>query len=182
MEPQKQEYYTVEEWLSWDEDVRAELYEGKLIMMAPPVQRHQHMLVELLVQLHAFLKEKPCKVFPAPTGVRLFEDEDTAFEPDIIVVCDKSKLDGKICNGAPDLVIEILSPSTARMDRVLKYRKYQQAGVREYWIVDPDLNLLQAGVLYEGKYITTMYEPDDIAPVTVLEGCEINLTDVFNEE
>ena len=80
------------------------------------------------------------------------------------------------------MVIEILSPSTARMDRGLKYRKYQQAGVREYWIVDPELRLLQAGVLKDGAYITTVYDPEDVAPVAVLEGCAIDLADVFGEE
>jgi len=182
MIPQEKEYYTYEQWLSWDEDVRAELYEGLLIMMAPPSQQHQEVSIELASQLHAFLKGKPCKVFHAPFGVRLSESEDTVFEPDIVVVCDKSKLDGKICQGAPDLIIEILSPSTERMDRVYKYRKYQEAGVREYWIMDPILKVLQAGVLKDGAYIVKIYEPEDIAPVTVLEGCLINLKDVFAEE
>lgn len=183
MEPQKKEYYTVEDWLSWDEDVRAELYEGTLIMLAQPNIRHQAILGELHGQLHAFLKGKPCRVYPAPTGVRLFDYEDTAFEPDIVVVCDASKLDGKICRGAPDMVIEILSPSTAKMDRSYKYRKYEKAGVREYWIVDPDANVLQAAVLRDGKYLSTIYiDEDESAPVTVLEGCVINLADVFNAE
>ena len=182
MEPMEKEYYTVEEYLSWDEDVRAELYEGLLIMMAPPSQRHQGMLMELAAQLHAFLKGKPCTVYPAPFGVRLSEYEDTIFEPDIVVICDKSKLDGKICRGAPDMVIEILSPSTAQMDRKYKYGKYQQAGVREYWIVDPDLNILQAGVLTDAGYLTKVYGEEDKAPVSILEGCEINLADVFSAE
>jgi len=174
--------YTVEDWLSWDEDVRAELLEGKLIMLAQPTVRHQRVLLEIAGQLWQFLKGKPCEVFMAPFGVRLFENEDTAFEPDIVVICDKGKLDDRICRGAPDMVIEILSPSTARMDRGQKYIKYQKAGVREYWIVDPDLNLLQAGVLKDGSYITTVFEANDIAPVAVLEGCEINLADVFSED
>jgi len=182
MEPLRKEYYSFEEWLSWGEDVRAELYEGALIMMAPPTQRHQGMLMELAAQLHTFLKNKPCKVFPAPFGVRLFDDEDTVFEPDIVVVCDKSKLDGRVCNGAPDLVVEIVSPSTERMDRIYKHRKYRQAGVREYWILEPKLNLLQAGLLKDGAYITTVYEAGDKAPVSVLEGCVIDLADVFSEE
>ena len=182
MIPLEKEYYTVEEYLSWDEDVRAELYEGMLIMMAPPVQRHQGMLSEMHGQLWQFLKDKPCKVYPAPFGVRLSEQEDTIFEPDIVVICDKSKLDGKICHGAPDMVIEILSPSTARMDRIYKFQKYQQAGVMEYWIVDPDLNMLQASILKDGAYITTVYDEEDDAPVSVLEGCVIHLADVFSAE
>ena len=179
----EKQYYTVEEWLSWDEDVRSELYEGMLIMLAQPTQQHQEVLMEIASQIHLYLKGKPCKVFPAPFGVKLFKKEDTAFEPDIVVVCDKSKLDGKICNGAPDMVIEILSPSTERMDRVFKYRKYEKAGVREYWIVDPKHKYIQAGLLDNGKYAITFYEAEDhVAPVAVLEGCEINLADVFAAE
>ena len=182
MEPLKKEYYTYEQWLSWDENVRAELYEGMLIMMAPPSQRHQRVLSEIHGQLWQFLKGKQCTVFPAPFGVRLNINEDTVFEPDIVVVCDKSKLDGKVCNGAPDLVIEICSPSSERMDRVFKYRKYQQAGVREYWIVEPKFNVVHAGVLSNGSYIVSIYEENEKVPVSVLEGCEINLADVFSEE
>ena len=184
MEPlTKKEFYTVEEWLSWDEDVRAELHDGVLVMLAQPNIRHQRILIELATHLHTFLKGKQCEVFPAPVGVRLNKSEQTAFEPDIIVVCDKSKLDGgKICNGAPDMVIEILSPSTARYDRGYKYKKYQQAGVREYWIVDPDLKLLQACVLHKEGYVNTIYEPEDTAPVSVLSGCEISLADIFVDD
>jgi len=182
MEPQKKKYYTYDEWLSWDESIRAELYGGMLVMMAPPSQRHQTILSELHGQLWQFLKGKPCKVFPAPFGVQLNNSEDTVFEPDIVVVCDKSKLDGKIFHGAPDMIIEILSPSSIRNDRIIKYRKYQQAGVREYWIVDPEHNILQVGVLHEGRYISSMFDADDVAPVSVLDGCEINMTDVFREE
>ena len=181
-EKSEKKLYTVEDWLSWDENVRSELLEGELIMLAQPTARHQSILLEIAGQLWQFLKGKPCKVFMAPFGVRLFENENTAFEPDIVVICDKEKLDDRICHGAPDMVIEILSPSTARMDRGQKYIKYQQAGVREYWIVDPDLNLLQAGVLKEGSYITTVYEANDTANVAILEGCQINLSDVFRDD
>ena len=174
-------YYTVEEWLTWDESIRSELHDGKLIMLSQPVARHQKVLGELFGQLWLFLKGKPCDVYVAPFGVRLFENEDTAFEPDIVVICDKSKLD-RIYTGAPDLVIEILSPSTARMDKLHKFRKYQKAGVKEYWIVDAEDNYIQASVLKDGSYITTMHGAEDIAPVTVLDGCEINLADVFEDE
>jgi len=182
MAPLRKEYYTFEEWLSWDEDVRAELYEGSLVMMAPPSLRHQGILGVIYGQLWQFLIGRQCRAFPAPTGVRLSDAEDTVFEPDIIVVCDKKKLDGRICNGAPDLVIEILSPSTEHMDRNLKYRKYLEAGVPEYWIVDEKQNLVQAAVLQSGAYITKVYFAEDIAPVTVLDGCEINLAVVFSED
>ena len=177
-----EKYYTFAEWLSWDRNVRAEIIDGELVMLAQPAQKHQEVLGELFVKLHSFMKGKHCKIFPAPFGVRLLNEKDTALEPDIVVVCDKNKLDGKVCNGAPDLVVEILSPSTARHDRIVKFRLYQEAGVPEYWIVDPDAGLLQACVLENGKYTVRMYDKDDVALVYVLEGCEINLGDVFGEE
>jgi Uma2 family endonuclease len=178
---QENRTYTYEDWLSWDEDVRAELVDGNLYMMAPPSRRHQAVIMEISRQLANFLRGKPCKVFPAPFGVHLNEEEDTVFEPDIVVVCDKSKLDEKGCKGAPDFIIEILSPSSARMDRLLKYNKYQLSGVREYWIVDPETTSVQVSILENGRYYTTVYGEDGVAPVAVLPGCEIVLKDVFAE-
>ena len=173
--------YTVEDYHSWDESFRAELYEGTLVVMEAPSRKHQGILTEITGQLWQFLKGKPCKVYPAPFSVRLSENEETIFEPDIVVVCDESKLTERGCIGAPDLVIEILSPSTARMDRILKLRKYREAGVREYWIVDPELDYLHVGVLKDGEFVFAEYDKDEIAPISVLEGCEINLADVFSE-
>jgi Uma2 family endonuclease len=173
--------YTVDEFMSWDENVRAELYDGEVRLMAEPTTRHQSVAGEIFGQLWQFLKGKPCKVFHAPVGVCLSDNEDTVFEPDIIVVCDKTKLDGKKCNGAPDLVVEVLSPSSVRYDKIRKYDKYREAGVREYWIVDPDKNTLQANILVNGTYIATMYTDTDVAPVSVLEGCAIDLAEVFAE-
>lgn len=175
-------HYTYEDWLSWDEDVRAEIIDGDLYMMAPPTRQHQGILTELTRQLANFLKGKSCKVYPAPFGVKLFENEDTALEPDIVVICDKSKLNEKGCNGAPDLVVEILSPSTGSRDKVLKFNNYLRAGVREYWIVDPDTKTVSVNVLDNSKYTHYAYANADTIPVSVLEGCQITLPDVFSEE
>jgi Uma2 family endonuclease len=131
--------------------------------------------------LSQFLKGKPCKVFPGRVAVRLNAEEDTVFTPDILVVCDKTKLDRRMCNGAPDLVVEILSPSSVRYDKVTKYKKYLAAGVREYWIVDPDKNTLQVNILVDGRYKAIMYSETDVAPVDVLDGCTIDLAEVFAE-
>ena len=182
MKPLKKDYNSFEEWLSWDEDVRAELHDGMLVMRALPSRRHQDISGYVFHRLYSFLEGKSCKVYHAPFGVRLTSSEDTVFEPDIVVVCDKTKLGDSICHGAPDLIMEILSPSTERADRVVKFKKYQKAGVREYWILDPKLNVLQVNTLTDNGYITTMYDQDDIAPVSILEGCKINLAEVFTEE
>jgi Uma2 family endonuclease len=163
-------------------------------MMAPPVTRHQRVSGELFFYLKSYLTGKPCEVFAAPFGVRLFPEkdhsDDTVVEPDILVVCDPSKIDERGCNGAPDLIIEILSPSTICKDRIFKFNKYLEAGVREYWIVDPDAKMVQVFILEKDRYITTGYrvfnadDPEsklmsDMAPVTVLPGCTIDLKTVF---
>jgi Uma2 family endonuclease len=177
--PQRNERYTYEDWLSWDEEVRAELIDGEVYMMATPSIEHQRISREMSAQLYNFLKGKTCEVLYAPVGVRLPAHEDTVLEPDIIVVCDPSKLEGHVCNGAPDFLGEILSPSTARHDRMVKFDLYRRGGVREYWIVDPETKTVQACTLQNGVYVTHMYS--DAAPVSVLPGCEVNLLEVFAE-
>jgi Uma2 family endonuclease len=176
-------YYTYADVLEWDENVRAEIVDGELYMMSPPTRFYQDIIWELSGQLRNFLQGKPYKGYTAPFGVRLFptddQSDDTFVEPDIVVVCDSSKLDDRGCNGAPDLVIEILSPATARYDRVVKFRKYLEAGVREYWIVNPDEKTVQVHVLDNGRYVTKTYDETDEVPVTVLPGCVIALPLVF---
>jgi len=178
-------YYTYTDYLEWDEDVRAELLDGEIVMMAPPLRSHQGASGELFFQIRAYLTGKKCKVYAAPFAVRLFPQknkrDDTVFEPDIVVVCDPEKLDDRGCNGPPDMVVEVISPSSAKYDRLWKFRKYQKAGVREYWIVDPEIKTVQVCVLENGRYITSVYDETDKAPVTVLEGCEIDLSGVFAE-
>ena len=187
--PAKQIGYTFADCLTWNEDMNVEIINGELFMMATPSSRHQEISGELFRQLANFLEGKPCKVYPAPFGVRLFEqdgdrpeDVDTVVEPDISVICDRDKVDARGCKGAPDLIVEILSPSTRRHDRLVKLDLYQRAGVREYWIVDPEnrsvLVFLPDG---NGSYrIREDYGSEDIARVNVLEGCFIDLKKVFS--
>ena len=187
--PAKQIGYTFADCLTWNEDMHVEIINGELFMMATPSSRHQEISGELFRQLANFLEGKPCKVYPAPFGVRLFEqdgdrpeDVDTVVEPDISVICDRDKVDARGCKGAPDLIVEILSPSTRRHDRLVKLDLYQRAGVREYLIVDPEnrsvLVFLPDG---NGSYrIREDYGSEDIARVNVLEGCFIDLKKVFS--
>ena len=143
--PAEKERYTFADVLTWPDDERAELIDGEVILMAPaPSRGHQGISVELTRQFANYLEGKKCKAYHAPFDVRLFEkdgdtpeDVDTVVEPDITIVCDTSKLDDRGCKGAPDMVVEILSPSTQRHDQLVKLGLYQRAGVREYWIVDP---------------------------------------------
>ena len=179
--------YTFADCLSWPENERIELIEGEAVMMSLPTRIHQEISGELSRQLANFLEGKKCKVYAAPFAVRLFEKEgdtpkdvDTMVEPDISVVCDSSKLDDAGCKGAPDLVIEILSPSTMRHDRVVKFNLYQRAGVREYWIIDPDEQTVLVYLLEDGRYIAKeLGGAGDRVQVNVLDGCFIELQKVF---
>jgi Uma2 family endonuclease len=178
-------YYTYGDWLEFDEGVRAELIGGELSMMAPPTTNHQEVHRELFGRLFVFLQGKPCKVYSAPFAVRLFPkddlSDDTVVEPDIAVICDRSKIDKHGCRGAPDLIIEILSPSNIRHDRIVKFQKYLAAGVREYWIVDPDNRGVEIHLLRDGGYRTMVYDETADAPVSVLPGCVIRLPEIFAE-
>lgn len=176
--------YTYTDYMSWNDGNRYELIDGVIYMMTPaPSWEHQSISGELYKQLAVFLTGKNCKVFSSPFDVRLNADsgDDNVIQPDIVVICDRSKLAGTGYNGVPDMVIEILSPSTENRDKTLKYDKYLQAGVREYWIVDPDGKTVSVNVLENGKYATSVYTEEDIAPVHVLEGCLINMGEVFGE-
>lgn len=182
--------YTFADILAWDEDGRVEIIDGEVIMMAPaPARVHQEISFELCRQLGNYLKGKRCRAYPAPFDVRLFEEDgdrpedvNTVVEPDITVVCDTSKLDERGCKGAPDMVVEILSPSTQRHDRFIKFRLYQRAGVREYWIVDPDSKTVQSFILEDGHYAVKEFgTAGDKMTVNVLEDCVIDLSEVFPE-
>ncbi len=188
--PAKKERFSFADCLAWDEGERIEIIDGEAYMMAPPSRIHQEISVAITSQLYNFLEGKRCKVYPAPFGVRLFEKDgelpenvDTMVEPDISVVCDRNKLDKHGCKGAPDMIIEILSPSSLRHDQLVKLNLYQRAGVREYWIVDPDSKTVRV-MLQGGDGTLRMHEfygQNDIAKVNVLDGCFIELSRVFSE-
>jgi len=178
--------YTYEDWLNFDDGVHAEIIDGQIVMMAPPSQRHEEIQVELTRQFANFLLGKPCKVFGSRFGVKLklSRTKHTVVQPDIMVVCNRSKLTGQICDGAPDLVIEILSPSNIRHDTFVKFNLYLQAGVKEYWIVYPDEDAVMVYTLNGTKYESTAYDyPNYVTiPVGILPGLEIDLNLVFEQE
>lgn len=186
--PAESARYTFADCLTWSENERIEIIDGAAVMMAPPSRVHQEISGALFAQLYNYLDGKPCRVYAAPFAVRLFEqdgdspeDVDTMVEPDLTVVCDSGKLDTHGCKGAPDLVIEILSPATRRHDRLVKLGLYQRAGVREYWIVNPEDSTVQV-MLQDGTGSLRIHEDygrDDVAEVNVLEGCFIDLGKVF---
>ena len=189
-------HYTYADLLEWDDSVRAEIINGVLYMMSPPLTIHQRILMRLSQRFANFLEAKTCEVFPAPFDVRLFPKEDksddTVVEPDIIVVCDPSKIDERGCNGPPDLIIEIVSPSNSRRDRLLKFNLYLEAKVREYWVVHPDYKEIDVNILNGDRYTTETYaingpdtkedeKAEEIIPVNVLPGLRIDVKDIFTK-
>jgi Uma2 family endonuclease len=182
---EKQDHYTFADYMSWDENVRAEIIDGEVYMMAPPNRFHQGISGALFAEIYDYLKGKPCKVYASPFGVNLFpkdgEDSDTVVEPDISVICDPAKLADWGCDGAPEMVIEILSPSTRAHDRRRKFNKYREAGVQEYWIANGEEKTVDVFILKDGDYVSRIYGEDDIVPVTVLPGLEITLKEIFGE-
>ena len=178
----RDEKYTYADYAGWDDDERWELIDGLAWLMAPgPYEPHQGVSSDLVWQLSDFLRGKPCKLRHAPYDVRLNADgeDDTVVQPDIVVICDASKMKKDGCAGAPDLVIEILSPSSVRHDTHRKFLAYKKAGVAEYWIVDPYSKTVQTHILNSGEYITHVYADADEVPVSVLEGCVIKMEEVF---
>ncbi len=189
--PNEKTYYTYADYLSFEGDERMEIINGDIVLMSSATPTHQDISTELVRQLGNFLQGKPCKLEHAPLDVRLFEKEgdtpkdvDTVVQPDILVVCDRNKYDDKGVRGAPDFIIEILSPSTRRHDMLVKFNLYQRAGVREYWIVDPNSKSVQVFLPDEnGIYrISEAYDSKDIAKVNILNGCFIELSKVFPED
>lgn len=131
--------YTEDDYYNLPEDERAELIDGMLYDMASPSRIHQKVLNAINNTIYNYIRSRggSCEVYPAPFAVRLFDDKKTVVEPDISVICDPKKLTDKGCSGAPDWIIEVLSPTTASHDHVRKLALYERAGVREYWIADP---------------------------------------------
>ena len=179
--------YTYADVLAWEDDTRYELYDGEPRALASPSSTHQRISTELLYQLRAYLEGKRCAVYHAPFDVRLFErageqarDVKNVVQPDLVVICDPAKIDERGCKGAPDLIIEILSPATQRQDRVVKYQLYQRACVPEYWIVNPQQRTVAVHTLEDGRYCSPIgYSEKAVVPVGVLDNCEIDFAKVF---
>lgn len=184
--------WTYADYLTWNDGQRWELIEGEAYCMSPaPGVKHQRVSMDLARQFANYLRGKPCQVFSAPFDVRLSENSgvsdnyiETVVQPDLLVVCDKSKLDDRGCNGAPDLVIEILSPSTAAHDFKTKFDLYQRFGVLEYWIIHPaEQTLLVYKRGADGLYgAADRYAGDDQVPVPLLGDLVVDLAEVFGEE
>lgn len=178
MELRKEEIYTTEFIEALPDGERAELINGDIYFMAPPRVRHQRMVSILHAKIFNYIESRKgsCEVFPAPFAVYLNNDAYTYVEPDISVICDKNKLDDKGCNGAPDWVIEIVSPNSKKMDYVIKLFKYKTSGVREYWIVDPEKDRIT--VYYFEDNFMEEYSFKDKVKVNIYDDFEIDFSQV----
>lgn len=181
--------YTYADYLKWTFEDRLELIKGKLFKMSPALNRvHQKLSLEIARELSNYLKGKPCEAYTAPFDVRLprksKDDKDiiTVIQPDICVICDPSKLDEKGCLGAPDIVVEILSPGNNRKELSNKYEVYEESGVKEYWIVAPvEKTFLKYILTEEGKFqASRLLTTGDEVTTPVLPGFILNLSELFD--
>jgi Uma2 family endonuclease len=183
---EQKETFTYADYKAWElkPGERYELIDGAAYAMPAPNDRHQAILTELARQIANFLVGKPCKVRPAPYDVRLFyeedESDDVVLQPDISVICEESKRGAEGCRGAPEMVVEILSPSNTAMMMQRKHELYRDAGVREYWIVNPETNVVSAYRFEGERYVMQLYRAADTARPPALPGLEISLESVFS--
>jgi Uma2 family endonuclease len=182
--------YTYADYLLWGFQERVELIKGYIRQMAAPSMRHQRISGDVFFALRSHLQRDICDVFAAPFDVRLplpsymvkGDKIDTVVQPDLCVICDKSKLDERGCLGAPDLMVEILSPGNSKKEMREKYDLYQEAGVREYWVIDPEHAIVLQYVLQEKNQVYQASRPftdEDILRSAVLHGFEFELKQLF---
>ncbi len=172
MPVKKQGEYTLEDYYAIPDDRRAELIDGVIYDMTAPTFIHQHLLFEIGFRLKEYIKRNRgnCIAGIAPTDVRLDLDNKTMVQPDVYVLCDRNKIDPRRLEGAPDFVVEILSPSTKRKDSLLKLRKYADAGVREYWLVNPDKKRVIVYIFDDDDICPAIYDFTDSVPVGIFDG------------
>ena len=172
---------TIEDIYALPDGQRAELIDGQMYMMAPPSYRHQRLVIQLSRIIGNYIADKngDCEVLPAPFAVNLHANDKIYVEPDISVICDKNKLTDHGCEGAPDFIIEIVSPSSRRMDYNTKNALYSEAGVREYWIVDPSKERTTV-YHYEEDAAPTIYAFDQVITVSIYDDLQITISELLS--
>lgn len=185
----QEKYYTAEDYYNIPEDIRAELINGEIVYMASPSRIHQKILMELSNLIYNYIKSQKgnCEVYPAPFSVQLWKNKDIVIEPDISVICDKNKLNKRGCLGAPDWIIEIVSPSNPAHDYIDKLSLYTKASVREYWIVDPQNQNIHVYKLEPDKFSVKVYTFHDTVKAGIYEDLFIDfaafdLDDLYENE
>ncbi len=178
LQPQP-EIITLEQYETLPEEKRVEVFDGIVYDMASPSQIHQSISMQLSTIINNYiLRQKgSCSIFSAPFDVKLSDNPLIIVQPDIMVVCDRNKLDGKRCNGAPDFIVEIVSPGNPADDYIRKPYYYKNFGVREYWIVDPNRRMITVNY-FEGGLIHVAYSFDATVKVNIYEDLYINFSDI----
>jgi Uma2 family endonuclease len=179
--------YTYADYLKWTIEERLELIKGKIFRMSPaPASTHQRLSQYLNAALYNFLSGKTCEVFAAPFDVRLItkskrdEDITTVVQPDLCVVCDPAKIDRRGCIGAPDIMVEILSPANNRKELKNKYEVYEESGVKEYWIVSPQDHSFLIYTLTDERFVPSrLMTEGDVVTSSILPGFSLNLEELF---
>jgi Uma2 family endonuclease len=176
----KKEEYTIEDIYALPEGVRAELIDGEIYYMATPTRTHQKIVGEMYLAVAGYIRSHggACEVYIPPYAVYLNADNSIYLEPDLTVICDLSKSEDKGCVGAPDWVVEVVSPSSKRMDYLLKLFKYRTAGVREYWIINPEKRIVSVYSWNDGHESVEMYSFEDEIPSGIYPDLKIRLADV----
>lgn len=174
-----QELMDLRQYESMPEEQRMEVFDGIAYNMASPSQLHQSILTELLVSLRNYIRKNngSCSVFPAPFDVKLNDSPLTIVQPDLMIVCDRDKLDGKRCNGAPDFIIEIVSPGNPSDDYIRKLYYYKNYGVREYWIVDPQRKTVTVNY-FENDLLNVPYTFDSVIKVNIYDDLYIDFSEI----
>ena len=176
----KEHTCTIKDIYSLPEGTRAELMEGQIFFMAPPSRRHQELVhfLDRIIGNHIVDHQGNCKIYPAPFAVFLTKDDKTYLEPDITIVCDAGKLDEKGCKGAPDWIIEIVSPGNSSHDYLRKLNLYADAGVREYWIVNPMKQTVLVYHLEETSFELNTYTFQDKIKVNIYDDLWIDFQEI----
>ena len=175
--------FTLRDYRALPDDQRVELIDGYFFVMEAPTTMHQELIMELSYRFKDYQRKKrpDCRVFPAPFDVQLDKDSYTMVQPDISIICDRSKIVRKGCFGPPDLIVEIVSDSTRAKDMYMKLAKYKEAGVREYWIVDPEKRKVLV-YCYEDEDRIAVYGMDEKVPVGISGGdLEIDFAEIMEE-
>jgi Uma2 family endonuclease len=172
--------YTAEDYWALPEGERAELIDGELWALAVPSRTHQEIVMKLSRTIDTYIDDRggACKVYPAPFAVNLFGDDSAFVEPDISVVCDRGKLTDRGCEGAPDMIVEVVSPSNPEMDYVSKLHFYREAGVCEYWICDP---MKERTLVYDfgTEGVMSMYAFTASVPSAIFPGLVVNFSQII---
>ena len=177
--------YTYAEYLLWKFEERVELLKGQLFKMSAPSPAHQVVQSNLNIELGLYFRNQKCQIYPAPFDVRLPAKGETGdaihtvVQPDLCVVCDRTKIDSRGCIGAPDLVIEIISPGNSKKELKQKFKLYEEAGVREYWVIHPTEEYVIVNVLENNHYKTLSPIVDDEVHSVIFPTLKVHTKEIF---